>query len=358
MSEHQLTGEHKPAPASSGGGGLSGVAIRRPVFTTMMMVGLVVMGLFSFRRLPIDQFPAVDIPMVVVQTVYPGASPETIEREVTRRLEEAFNPIEGVDRITSTSLEGVSQVMVEFDLARDGDQAAQDIRTKIDLVRRELPQDIEPPVVQKWDPAAEPIMSLALSSATLDIASLTRIADEQVRRRARVRGRRRQRVDRGRPRARDPRLPPAVADDRAAACRRAEIMGALQRQNIEVPAGRLERGSREQLVRVTGRIDGSGRSSTRSSWPRATAARCVSARSRASRSAPRRSARSPTSNGQRAVAIDIMKVSGANTVAVADGVKEEIAEHRGGAAGRRRARCRASTTRWRSATRWRTSSSS
>src|SRR5207253_10283609 len=92
-------------------GGLSGTAIRRPVFTTMLMVGLIVLGLFSYRRLPIDQFPAVDIPIVSVQTVYPGASSETIEREVTRRLEEAFNPVAGVKKITSVSLEGVSQVI-------------------------------------------------------------------------------------------------------------------------------------------------------------------------------------------------------------------------------------------------------
>ena len=134
--------------SAAGRGGLSAMAIPRPVFTTMLMLGLMVLGIFGYRRLPIDQFPDVDIPVVTVQTVYPGASPETIEREVTKRLEEAFNPVEGVDKITSVSLEGVSQVVVEFDLGRDGDQAAQDVRAKIDAVRRELPTDIEQPVVQ------------------------------------------------------------------------------------------------------------------------------------------------------------------------------------------------------------------
>ena len=135
-----------------------------------------VLGIFSFRRLPIDQFPDVDIPVVVVQTVYPGASPETVEREVTRRLEEAFNPVQGVDRITSISLEGVSQIIVEFDLGRNGDQAAQDIRARIDAVRRDLPEDIEAPVVQKFDPSAQPILSLALSSSTLGVPELTRLS--------------------------------------------------------------------------------------------------------------------------------------------------------------------------------------
>ena len=87
------------------GGGLSAVAIRRPIFTMMIMLGLIVLGIFSYRRLSIDQFPSVDIPIVVVQTTYPGASAETIEREVTERMEQAFNPVEGVDRITSQSLE-------------------------------------------------------------------------------------------------------------------------------------------------------------------------------------------------------------------------------------------------------------
>ncbi|MEO5569002.1 MAG: efflux RND transporter permease subunit, partial [Gemmatimonadaceae bacterium] len=163
--------------------GLSGVSIRRPVFITMVMVGLVVLGLFGYRRLPIDQFPEVDIPVVTVQTIYPGSSSETVEREVTRRLEEVFNPIAGVDRITSISLEGVSQVIVEFDLGRDVDVASQDIRAKIEGVRRELPADIEAPIVQKFDPAAQPIVSLALASNTQPIDRLTVLADETIRRR-------------------------------------------------------------------------------------------------------------------------------------------------------------------------------
>src|SRR5690606_39754204 len=98
MAEHRETPAQEEARTSALHTGLSGLAIRRPVFTTMMMVGLVVLGIFGYNRLPIDEFPEVDIPVVVVQTIYPGASPETIEREVTQRLEEAFNPVEGVDR--------------------------------------------------------------------------------------------------------------------------------------------------------------------------------------------------------------------------------------------------------------------
>src|SRR5207237_3458844 len=166
-----------------GGGGLSGVAIRRPIFTAMLMVGLVVMGLFSYRRLAIDAFRAIDLPIVTVQTTFPGASAEGVEREVTRRLEEAFNPVQGVRNITSVSLEGVSQVIVEFELGRKVDDAAQDLRSKLDGIRRDLPEDIDPPIVQKLDPAAQPIISLALSSTTLTPVQLKTLADETLRRR-------------------------------------------------------------------------------------------------------------------------------------------------------------------------------
>src|SRR5450756_1260209 len=146
-------------PTSPPSGGLSDLAIRRPVFTAMVMTALVVLGFFSYRRLPIDQFPSIDLPIVTVQTVYPGASAGTVEREVTRRLEEAFNPVQDVKKITSISLEGMSQVIIEFQLTRNVDLAAQDLRAKIDVIRRNLPEDVESPVVQKIDFGAMPIIS-------------------------------------------------------------------------------------------------------------------------------------------------------------------------------------------------------
>lgn len=307
---------------AAAGGGLSGLAIRRPVFTTMMMMALVVLGIFGYRRLPIDQFPAVDIPVVVVQTVYPGASAETIEREVTERLEEAFNPVEGVDRITSVTLEGVSQVMVEFDLARDGDQAAQDIRARIDAVRRELPQDIEPPVVQKFDPASEPIISLALSSDQISIAEMTTLADETIRRELEsVSGVGQVRIAGGLMREVRVFLQPERMS--ALGVSAPEIVGALQRQNLEVPAGRVERGAREQLVRVTGRIEDPAQFAdvivaNRQGRPvrLGDVAQVVDA-TEEERSVA-------LVNGQRAVSLDLLKVSGANTVAVADEVMERM----------------------------------
>ena len=307
-------------------GGLSALAIRRPVFTTMVMMGLVVLGLFSFRRLPIDQFPEVDIPVVAVQTVYPGASPATIEREITRRMEEAFNPVQGVDRITSTTLEGVSQIIVEFDLGVDVDQASLDIRSKIDAIRRELPEDMEAPVVQKFDPSDQPIISLALSSETAPLVELTTLADESIRRRLEaVPGVGEVRIAGGLEREIRVNLLPDRM--RAVGVSVPDVLGALAQQNLEVPAGRLERGGVERLVRVTGRIQTPEQFAgvivaTRDGNPiRLGDVARVEPGTEEERSAA-------LVDGERAVSLDILKVSGANTVEVADGVQVAVAEIR------------------------------
>ena len=239
--------------APSAGGGLSALAIRRPVFTAMVMSALIVLGFFSYRRLPIDQFPAIDLPIVTVQTTYPGASASTVEREVTKRLEQAFNPVEQVKKITSISLEGVSQVIVEFQLTRPVDLAAQDLRSKLDGIRRNLPAGIDPPVVQKIDFGAMPIISLALSSPQVPLARLTALADETIRRRLEsVAGVGEVRISGGLKREVRVYLQPARME--ALGITAPQVTGALQRQNLEVPAGRVTQGAREQLVRVSGRI--------------------------------------------------------------------------------------------------------
>jgi HAE1 family hydrophobic/amphiphilic exporter-1 len=288
----------------------------------MIMSGLVVLGVFSFRRLPVDLFPDVDIPVAAVQTVYPGASPEAVEREVTRRLEEAFNPVEGVDRITSISLEGVSQVIVEFDLGRDIDQATQDLRTKIETIRRDLPEDIEPPLVQKFDPAAEPIISLGLSSESIPIPQLTVLADEDLRRALEsVAGVGEVRITGGLERE----VRVFVQPDRmqAVGVSVPEIMSALQRQNLEVPAGRIERDAAERLVRVTGRITEARQFGDVFIADRL--GRPIQLKDVARVEEGTEEERSLAFiSGNRAVAIDILKVSGANTVDVADLVNEEV----------------------------------
>lgn len=311
------------APGETGGG-ISALAIRRPTFTAMMMIALVVLGFFGFNRLAIDQFPNVDIPVITVQTTYPGASPETMERDVTRRLEEAFNPVEGVDTITSISLESVSQIIVQFTLDRDVDQAAADIRARIDVVRRELPEDIDPPLVQKFNPSDQPIVSVALSSDHLGLGPLTTLADETVRRRLEaVPGVGNVQLAGGL--ERQIRIHVIPNRLQALGVSLNDVLGALQRQNLEVPAGRIESGPTEQLVRVTGRI----------TEPQQFARVIVATRnSNAVRLGEVANVEDATEeerslalvNGQRAISLDILKVAGGNTVAVADAIKEAIAE--------------------------------
>ncbi|MDR0786710.1 MAG: efflux RND transporter permease subunit [Gemmatimonadota bacterium] len=307
------------------GGGISGLAIRRPVFTSMVMIGMIVLGIFSFRRLAIDQFPEVDIPIVAVQTVYAGASPETIEREVTERLEEAFNPVQGVDRITSNSLEGVSLIVVEFDLGRDANEAAQDIRAKIDGVRRQLPTDIEQPVVQTFDPGAAPILSLALSSTTLSVPELTTLADGVRKKVEAISGVGQVQVAGGLNREVRVFLEPERMQ--ALGVTAQDILGALQRQNLEIPAGRVEQGAREQLVRVLGRLERPEQFagvivSTRDGQPvrLGQVARVEDAAEEERTIA--------LVNTDRAISLDVVKVSGANTVRVADDVLKLIDEVR------------------------------
>jgi HAE1 family hydrophobic/amphiphilic exporter-1 len=306
---------------------LSAVAIRRPVFTTMVMVGLVVMGLFSYRRLAIDQFPAIDLPIVTVQTTFPGASAEGVEREVTRRLEEAFNPVQGVRNITSVSLEGVSQVIIEFDLGRNVDEAANDLRAKLEGIRRDLPEDIDPPIVQKLDPSAQPIISLALSSTTLTPVQLTTLAEETIRRRLEaVPGVGDVQVSGGADREVRVNLVPERLQSLGITV--PEVSAALARQNLEVPAGRVRRGTSEQLVRVAGRITSPMQFAdvivaTRGGEP--VRVRDVA---RVEDGSPEERSLALL-NGRRAISINILKVSGANTVAVADGVKAALARMSG-----------------------------
>ena len=135
---------------------LADVSIRRPVFATMMIMALVVLGLFSLFKLNVDLYPDVDIPFVIITTILPGAGPEQIETDLTKKIEDAVNPVAGVDWLQSYSQEGVSIVIIAFKLEIDGKVAAQDVREKISAIRGELPLEIEDPIIQRYDPASFP----------------------------------------------------------------------------------------------------------------------------------------------------------------------------------------------------------
>src|SRR5437868_3128686 len=159
---------------------LSDVSIKRPVFATMMMVALVVLGVVSYRRLAIDEYPDVTYPTITVQTSYPGASPEVMMRQVSKPLEEALNTVQGIKEINSSSYEGGSQVRLSFNLGVDIGVAQQDVQAKVARIRRSLPPNIEDPIIQHFDPNDSPIMSIALQSSERPLREITDLADQVV----------------------------------------------------------------------------------------------------------------------------------------------------------------------------------
>jgi len=138
------------------------VSLKNPVFATMVMLAIVVLGAFSYQRLKVDQFPEIDFPVVVVTADYPGASPEIVESEVTKKIEEGVNSIAGINALTSRSYEGSAVVIIEFELHIDGRQAAEDVREKMATVRTQFRDEVKEPRVLRFDPSSRPVWSLAV----------------------------------------------------------------------------------------------------------------------------------------------------------------------------------------------------
>ncbi len=164
------------------------VSLKNPVFATMVMLAIVVLGMFSLQRLKVDQFPNIDFPVVVVTAEYPGASPEIVESEVTKKIEEAVNSIAGINALTSRSYEGQSVVIIEFQLHIDGRKAAEDVREKVATVRPNLRTEVKEPRVLRFDPASKAIWSLAVlpdgtRGRPLSAVELTNWADQTLRKR-------------------------------------------------------------------------------------------------------------------------------------------------------------------------------
>ncbi|MCA1732007.1 MAG: efflux RND transporter permease subunit, partial [Acidobacteria bacterium] len=152
---------------------ISNFAIDRPVVTVVLMLALVVFGIFAVFQLETDEFPEIDAPVVAVAIPYPGASPEVVEQEAITPIEDAIASISGVDRITSTSLDGFGQIIVEFLFSKDTNEAAQDVRDAISRIRGELPLELEEPILTRFDPADLPIVSLTLASESRSVPQLT-----------------------------------------------------------------------------------------------------------------------------------------------------------------------------------------
>src|SRR3984893_6525678 len=160
---------------------LAALCVKRPVFATVLILSLTVIGAFSFTRLGVDRYPKVDFPTVLVTTVQPGAAPEQIETEITDKIEEAVNTISGTDELRWVSSEVISQVVLAFLLDKDTNVAAQEVRDKVNSVLPLLPRTIQQPRVDRMDPDASPVLSVALS-ANRPVRDITEYADKVLRR--------------------------------------------------------------------------------------------------------------------------------------------------------------------------------
>jgi hydrophobic/amphiphilic exporter-1 (mainly G- bacteria), HAE1 family len=302
---------------------LSNLSIKRPVFATVMMLSLVTLGIASYRRLAIDLYPNVEIPVITIVTVYPGASPEAIEREVTKLIEEAVNPIAGVRHVGSTSRESVSQIFVEFQLEVRADQAIQDARTKIAAIRGDLPADIQDPIIEKLDIAGMPIISLAVRSSSLSPRDLTTLVDKKIKRRLEnVAGV--GKIDLVGAVTREVAIEVRPERLDALAIGVDEVIGGLRRENIDTPLGRLTRAAGEAPLRFEGKAQSVDAFRTMTIATRAR--RPIALGEVADVTDGVEEVRSLAFvDGAPAVALDVLKQTGANAVGVADAIKKEAA---------------------------------
>jgi HAE1 family hydrophobic/amphiphilic exporter-1 len=233
---------------------LSEFSIKRPVAMVVIILGLMALGLLALSKLRVNQFPDIDQPLLVVSIPYPGASPETVEREVVNRIEKSLQGIPGVYQVRATASEGNAQLVILFNFGKDMVVASDEVRNAIASVRFKLPLEMREPVLQRLDPSAQPIMQMALSSATLSHAEISRLAEDQLAERFRA-------------------LPGVAAVTVNGALKRelsvllrseklrenevsvTEVVAALRAQNTTAPVGKVRGTLQDQSIRLVGRIE-------------------------------------------------------------------------------------------------------
>jgi HAE1 family hydrophobic/amphiphilic exporter-1 len=228
------------------------LSVKRPIFTTMMIMALVVLGIFSYFRLGVDLFPNIEFPYVVVQTTLNGAGPEEIESSVTKPIEEAVNTISGIEELTSTSFEGQSMVLIKFVLEKNGDVAAQEVRDKVNSVLAQLPQGTNQPVVGKFDVGAMPVVNVVVSGDR-DLIDLTHFAKKKIKENIEtVSGV--GEVDMVGSREREIHIVVNPLKMAALNISTKQLKDAITQQNIEIPGGKVEQRNKEFVLRTMGRI--------------------------------------------------------------------------------------------------------
>jgi len=302
---------------------LAEICVHRPVFATMIILSITVVGLFSFNALGVDLFPKIDLPTITVTVINPGASPQEIETEVTDKVEGAVNTISGIDELRSTSVEGASQVFITFLLEKNADVAAQEVRNKVDLIVNDLPATAEQPIVQKLDTDATPVLRIAVSGPR-SLREVTDIADKQIKRRIEsINGVGSVDIVGGRLREIEVWVDPDKM--RAFNVTAADVANAVKLQNMEVPGGRVENGQRELTVRTMGRLIDPTEFNNLVVANRGAYSVKLSDIGYAEDGAEEQRTEARL-NGQPAVTLVVSKQSGQNTVAVAEAVKERLVE--------------------------------
>ncbi len=313
---------------------LATVSIRRPVFATMLIAAIMVFGLISYPKVGVDLMPDVDLPYVTIQVVYPGTDPLTMEREVAEPIEESVNSLGGIRSLRSYNMESATQVVIEFELEVNGDQAVQDVRDRVARIQSELPDGADPPIIQKFDIGSAPIIYLALHG-DVPIKKLTHIADKTVKQRLeRVRGV--GSIDLLGGRDREIQVITDLDKLSGLGLTVQDVAQTIAAQNLDVPAGSFEQGQRELTVKTKGQLQSAeeisniilptlavspGQSPAQASAQPVVRvgdiAQVVDGIQEASSSS--------RFDGKTAVTLAIRKQSGSNTVELAHSVRREIA---------------------------------
>ncbi len=302
------------------------VSIANPVLATMVMLAFVVLGLFSYQRLSVDQFPNVDFPTVVITIDYPGASPEIVEAEVTKKVEEAVNTVAGISSLYSRSYEGTAVVIIEFNLEMDGRKAADDVREKVALIRPNLRDEVKEPRISRFDPASQPVFNVALLSpdGSKSAQELTTWGSQVLQKRLEnVRGVGAVSIIGGVARQVNVYVRPQALE--ALGVGVDQVVAAIRSENQELPLGAVRSREQERVVQINARMktpaDFRDIVVTRRNgvpiklWQLADVV-----------DGPQEIESLALYNGQRTVLLSVQKSQGENTIAVVDGLKAAIAE--------------------------------
>ncbi|MEO6601722.1 MAG: efflux RND transporter permease subunit [Polyangiaceae bacterium] len=302
---------------------LAEICIKRPIFATVLMLLVGVIGLFGYSKLGVDRFPKIDLPIITVTTRLNGAAPEDVETEITDKVEEAVNTISSIDELRSVSAEGVSQVFITFLLEKDVDVAAQEVRDHLNAVIPDLPKNIDLPVVTKLDPDQAPVMYIALKS-NRPITEVTEYADKRVRRQLEtIGGVGGVKILGGRKRQVNVWLDPLRL--RAAGITASDVQRAIDAQNLTMPGGRVDTGPQQLTLRVHGRVETAAEIGKLVVKQQGSHPLLVQDVARVEDGAEEIQS-SALRNGEDTVVMAIRKQSGSNTVQVADEIKYRLTD--------------------------------